>query len=96
MPRLSAYHDIYNISVSLLRKKIIMHVGNLSRHTMGTVGAQYGQVSSSSWGIVEVQLGQKAQYGKVQLCLNCAPTGTGNVPILCPNCALTPLVCLLS
>ena len=21
-------------------------------------------------------------------CPNCAPTGTGNVPILCPNCAL--------
>ena len=30
---------------------------------MGTVGAQYGQVSSSSWGTVEAQLGQKAQYG---------------------------------
>ena len=30
---------------------------------MGTVGAQYGQVSSSSWGTVEALLGQKAQYG---------------------------------
>ena len=28
------------------------HVGNLSRNTKGTVGAQYGHVSSSSWGTV--------------------------------------------
>ena len=39
------------------------HIGNLSRNTKGTVGAQYGHVSSSSWGTVEAQLGQKAQYG---------------------------------
>ena len=35
------------------------HVGNLSRHTKGTVGAQYGHVSSSSWGTDGAQLGQK-------------------------------------
>ena len=36
---------------------------NLLRHTKGTVGAQYGHVSSSSWGTVDTQLGEKAQYG---------------------------------
>ena len=44
-------------------KAFLRHIGNLSRHTKGTVGAQYGHVSSSSWGTVEAQLGQKAQYG---------------------------------
>ena len=42
------------------------HVGNLSRHTKGTVGAQYGHVSSSSWGTVGAKSIVWAQYGKVQ------------------------------
>ena len=43
-----------------LAKNRKWHVGNLSRHTKGIVWAQYGHVSSSSWGTVEAQLGQKA------------------------------------
>ena len=35
-------------------EQFLGHVGNLSRNTKGAVGAQYGYVSSSSWGTVEV------------------------------------------
>ena len=56
-------------SQSLRLRKIMdcnqrRHIGNLSRNTKGTVGAQNGHVFSSSWGTVGAQLGQKTQYGR--------------------------------
>ena len=59
----NSHDENWTINDDPIKVRTFWHVGNLPRHTKGTVGAQLGHVSSSSRGTVGAQLGQKAQYG---------------------------------